>query len=192
MLNGNDTDKMLDGEFDNRWMTTNVRHTEPSDLDSVMAIIDYARTRMRRSGNASQWVNGYPSRDVILADIRNRNSYVIESDGGLLGVFTFIVGDEPTYSVIDGNWPDNNPYGTIHRIASAPDAKGVADIALAFCRKSGVNIRIDTHADNVPMLNWIAKRGFSYCGIIHVEDGSPRKAFQLSCDKNPMAPVCDR
>ncbi len=72
------------------------------------------------------------------------------------------------------------PYETIHRIASAPGAKGLADIALDFCKTKGVNIRIDTHADNVPMLGWIAKHGFKYCGIIRVKDGSPRKAFQLT------------
>lgn len=159
----------------------NIRQTEIADLDSVMAIFDYARTRMRESGNATQWVNGYPSREVALGDIRKGNSYVIDSENGIIGVFTFVVGDEPNYSVIEGCWPDNNPYGTIHRIAAAPGARGIADLALGFCKRAGVNIRIDTHADNAPMLGWIAKRGFSYCGIIYVEDGTPRKAFQLSC-----------
>lgn len=110
----------------------NIRQTEIADLDSVMAIFDYARTRMRESGNATQWVNGYPSRDVALGDIRKGNSYVIDSENGIIGVFTFVVGDEPNYSVIEGCWPDNNPYGTIHRIAAAPGARGIADIALGF------------------------------------------------------------
>lgn len=78
---------------------------------------------------------------------------------------------------------DSKPYGTIHRIAAAPGGKGTADIALDFCRKAGVNIRIDTHEDNAPMLGWIAKRGFKYCGIIHVEDGTPRRAFQLTSEQ---------
>ena len=157
-----------------------IRHTEERDLEYIMSIYDYARLRMRKSGNVSQWVNGYPSRETIIKDMDNGNSYVIESEKGIIGVFTFIIGEEPNYSEIDGEWPDNNPYGTIHRIASASGTKGIADIALDFCRKIGVNIRVDTHADNTPMLGWIAKRGFKYCGIIHVEDGTPRKAFQLN------------
>jgi hypothetical protein len=160
-----------------------VRHTVVSDLDTVMSIYDYARMRMRQSGNASQWVNGYPSRNVILDDIRKASSYVIESDNRIIGVFTFIIGEEPNYSVIDGAWPDNKPYGTIHRIAAAHGSKGIADFTLDFCRNAGVNVRIDTHADNAPMLGWIAKRGFAFCGIIYVEDGTPRKAFHLQCDK---------
>lgn len=157
-----------------------VRHTEVSDIETVSSIFDYARAQMRKSGNFTQWVNGYPSGNVILSDIERGDSYLIESDKGVAGVFSFIIGDEPNYTVIDGKWPDNSPYGTIHRIAAGPGVHGIADIALDFCKKSGVNIRIDTHADNYPMLGWIAKRGFRYCGIIYVEDGTPRKAFQLN------------
>lgn len=160
-----------------------VRHTRLSDVDAVMDIFSHARERMRESGNHSQWINGYPSARVVVKDIEAGNSYLIESEKGILGVFTFIVGEEPTYVSIDGDWPDGEPYGTIHRIASATWGKGVADIALDFCKRAGVNIRIDTHADNAPMLGWIAKRGFTYCGIIRVEDGTPRKAFQLSADR---------
>lgn len=157
-----------------------IRPANISDVDEIMSIFDYARKRMRESGNATQWVNGYPSTDVILNDIANANSYVMEYDGKLAGVFTFIIGEEPTYTKIEGAWPDRLPYGTIHRIAAAHGAKGIADAALDFCSKTGVNIRIDTHADNVPMLRWIAKQGFTYCGIIHVSDGTPRKAFHKS------------
>lgn len=160
-----------------------VRHAVVSDLDAIMAIFRYAKQRMRESGNNSQWAGGYPSAEAVLKDVEEGVSYVIESDKGISGVFTFIVGEDPNYTAIDGEWPDNRPYGTIHRIASSPNAKGVADIALDFCKRAGVNIRIDTHADNAPMLGWIAKRGFSYCGIVRVDDGTPRKAFQLTLNK---------
>lgn len=157
-----------------------IRHASVADLDAVMAIYDYARQRMAEGGNPSQWVDGYPSREIISADIDAGNSYVIESDGVISGVFTFIVGDDPSYAEIDGAWPDNSPYGTIHRIAAAPGVKGVADTCLDYCLTRGVNIRIDTHSDNLPMLGWIEKRGFLYCGIIRVANGTPRRAFQLT------------
>lgn len=156
-----------------------IRRTTIADIDDVMSIYDYARSRMRASGNSTQWVNGYPSREVLVRDIASGNSYVLERDNILAGVFTFIIGSEQTYDVIDGEWPDNEPYGTIHRIAAAPGVKGIVDSCLDFCKSSGVNIRV-THADNAAMLGWIAKRGFTYCGIIRVEDGTPRRAFQLS------------
>lgn len=157
-----------------------VRRTTPADLPDVMSIYAHARARMSAGGNPAQWVGGYPSQQVISSDIEAGSSYVVESGGKIAGVFTFAIGHEPTYAVIDGSWPDSAPYGTIHRIAAAPGAKGIADTALAFCRRAGVNIRIDTHAANAPMLRWITTRGFTPCGTIHVADGTPRLAFHLA------------
>ena len=42
------------------------------------------------------------------------------------------------------------------------------------------HLRIDTHADNEPMLNAVKRYGFKHCGVIYVADGSPREAFQYS------------
>lgn len=155
-----------------------VRPTDVADLDTVMAIYDCARARMAQSGNPGQWIGGYPSRDKIADDIAHGNSYVILLGGKIAGVFTFVIGEDHTYKEIDGSWLNDRPYGTIHRIAAAPGAKGVADICLAYCLTKGVEIRIDTHRDNAPMLGWIQSRGFEYCGIIICDNGTTRKAFQ--------------
>lgn len=40
------------------------------------------------------------------------------------------------------------------------------------------NLRIDTHEENKVMRHLIEKSGFAECGIIRVEDGSPRIAYQ--------------
>ncbi len=159
-----------------------IRHTDLSDIDTVMQIYTFARHRMRQSGNIVQWQGGYPTRNIITSDIAAGNSYVIETDGNIKGVFTFIIGYDTSYALIEGEWPNDKPYGTIHRIAAAEGAKGIADAALEYCRRAGVNIRIDTHTANTPMLGWIAKIGFTYCGIIHVSDGTPRKAFHLEVE----------
>ena len=156
-----------------------VRQSTPADIDAIMQIYDHARSFMRSYGNTCQWVNGYPSRDIILNDIRAGNSYLIEHNGSAAGVFTFISGNDPTYSEIEGEWLNDNPYGTIHRIAAAAGAKGIADVALDFCKRNNMYILIYTHEDNIPMLAWINKGGFKHCGIIHISDGTPRMAFQL-------------
>ncbi len=119
-------------------------------------------------------------RRTVRRDIADGISYVVESDNRIVGTFVFIIGDEPTYSEIEGKWIDNEPYGTIHRIASDGSVKGIADYCLKYCSGIIGNIRIDTHKDNNVMLKWIKCSGFSYCGIIHVADGSPRHAFQFS------------
>lgn len=154
----------------------------PGDLTRIIEIFDKARSFMRRTGNMSQWTGGYPSADILMNDIRQGNNYVIVRDEIVVGTFAFILGPDSTYSTIEGRWLDDRPYGTIHRIASDGSARGVADTCLEACRKIINNIRIDTHRDNKVMLKWIERSGFSYCGIIHLADGSPRMAFQLIAD----------
>lgn len=156
-----------------------IRRTEVADVERVLEIYDVARRFMRAHGNLTQWGGGYPSREVILNDIASGVGYVVVDDGSVVGAFVFRIGEDPTYDFIEGQWPPTSVYGTIHRIATDGSVRGVADCALSFCRAKGYPVRVDTHADNTPMLNWITSRGFTYCGIIYVADGTPRKAFQL-------------
>ena len=87
---------------------------------------------------------------------------------------------DPTYAKIeDGQWlNDEVPYGTIHRLASAGDRRGVASEVIAWCLEHCESLRADTHADNKIMQHLLEKNGFVRCGIIHVEDGTPRVAYQ--------------
>lgn len=149
-------------------------------LFEIMKIYESARDFMRSNGNSNQWINGYPQPEVIEKDISNGNLYLVMSDNVIAGVFCFIIGKDPSYKTIQGNWLNNDKYGTIHRLASAGNIKGVANASLGYCLKRINNIRLDTHSDNHVMQRWILKNGFQYCGIIHVDDGSPRLAYQLS------------
>lgn len=158
-----------------------IRRSTPEDIESIMAIYEEARQSMRQSGNQTQWVNGYPQQSLILDDISHGVHYcVCLPDGSLVAVFTFIIGEDPTYLKIDGSWINNQPYGTIHRIGSNGRQKGILAEVVRWAFLQIPNIRIDTHADNAPMLHLLTKQGFTYCGIIYVADGTPRKAFQKS------------
>ena len=92
-------------------------------MDRITEIFSYARKQMAENGNPSQWKDSRPSMDLVKKDIENGNSYVMEEDGRIIGTFAFIVGIEPTYLEIEGQWLDDAPYATIHRIAS--DASSV-------------------------------------------------------------------
>lgn len=147
------------------------------DLDSITAIYDNARKYMCENGNPNQWTNGYPTREDVLRDISNGNSYVIKEGDEVLAVFVFILGEEPTYQVIkDGNWSYDLPYGTIHRIASSGKAGNITGICFEYCLAKVDYLRIDTHKDNLPMRRAIERFGFKECGIIYVRNGE-RIAF---------------
>jgi RimJ/RimL family protein N-acetyltransferase len=154
------------------------RKTTAADLDRVMEVLSAAREAMREAGNTVQWVNGYPSRELIESDIERGVSYVIENEGRLVASFAFILGDDPTYAEIDGAWLNERPYGTIHRIGSDGSCRGVMGEALRFCSALCPNIRIDTHESNARMRAVLKKQGFAECGTIYIEDGTPRIAFQ--------------
>ncbi len=156
----------------------NIRKTRIGDLDTVSEIYAFARDFMRKNGNPTQWNNSYPEREIIISDIENGVSYVIENNNEIFGVFTFIVGNEPTYKVIEGKWLNDNPYGTIHRIASNNKIHGVLNYCFDYCKSIINNIKIDTHNDNLIMQHLLEKSGFIKCGIIYLQDGSPRIAYQ--------------
>lgn len=104
--------------------------------------------------------------------------YVCEEKNRIVGAFSFIIGEDPTYQVIeDGAWHSDALYGTIHRVASDGTTKGVARACFDFCIGEIPCLRIDTHRDNLTMQAAIRRYGFSQCGIIHVADGSERMAF---------------
>lgn len=158
-----------------------IREARITDVTLVMDIIDKARQIMRASGNLTQWVHGYPSSDVICADIQKGNGFVVCSEEQLVGYFAFIQGDDPTYTYIEnGAWKNELPYGVIHRLASDGTHKGVATACFNFAFRYVSTIRVDTNHTNLPMQQFLRKYGFEYCGIIYVSDGSPRDAFLLS------------
>lgn len=156
----------------------NIRKSTASDLENILRIYAHAREQMKINGNPNQWGDDRPAPEVVARDIENGNSYVIEASKKVCGVFVLIAGDEPTYQNIEGKWLNDKPYGTVHRIASDNSVKGILENSLAYCEKKIGNIRIDTHADNQIMQHLLSKFGYTKCGIIFVEDGTPRTAYQ--------------
>ena len=157
----------------------NIRKATYEDLDRIMAIYENARTFMRENGNPDQWGDSYPSRELIINDIKESCCHVCELQGEPVGVFYYKKGEDPTYrKIYEGEWINNAPYAVIHRIAVATHCRGVASFCFDRCFELCPNIRIDTHRNNLPMQRSLAKNGFTRCGIIYLEDGSERIAYQ--------------
>lgn len=156
-----------------------IRHAKKEDLDDIMAIYEIARQTMRKNGNDKQWINGFPQRELIEQDIASGINYVFTEDSKVHGVFALIFGNDPTYSYIeDGKWLSDNPYCTIHRIASDGFFHGIVKAATDFALEKINSVRIDTHELNILMQHTVEKIGYKKCGTIYIEDGSPRIAYQ--------------
>ncbi|MGM9735177.1 MAG: GNAT family N-acetyltransferase [Candidatus Cryptobacteroides sp.] len=167
------------------------------DAEAAMRIIDDARLMMGRLGR-NQWQDGYPARRDIENDIRLAQAWGLYEDGRLLAYGAVCTGGEPTYRVIEGRWISDVRYLVVHRLAVASDClrRGVATVFMENVEKhvrdgqSGMlgdceaqsnpfgSIRVDTNDDNEFMLGLLAKLGYTYCGIITLQSGSKRMAFE--------------
>lgn len=165
-----------------------IRTAVPEDLPQILSLYENARSFMAACGNATQWKDGYPSKELLESDIRQRRLYLLADKERIAAVFMFFIGEEPTYRSIEGGqWLNSRPYGTIHRLASAGTVSRAADPVILWCREQcrscSADLRGDTHEKNLPMQKVFARNGFCRCGIIHVQDGTPRIAYQLDCGK---------
>ena len=156
-----------------------IRKTTLQDIDAVLDIFAAAKRYMRAVGNASQWGDDYPTRDIVAYDIARGSSYVLAEGGEIVGTFALILGEDESYRVIeDGAWRLDKPYGTIHRLASNGKARGLSKACFDFCTAQIDYLRADTHADNRPMQHLLETYGFWRCGIIHgAIDGNARIAY---------------
>lgn len=159
--------------------TLAIKKAQINDLPQILEIYAYARNFMKENGNASQWKDDFPPKDLLIDDIKAGNLYVIGNGDAIHAVFAFLIGAEPSYSLIEqGEWLSDAEYGTLHRVAADGTVHGMFDRMVAFCSQKIGHLRIDTHQDNKVMQHLICKNGFQECGIIYVADGSPRIAYE--------------
>lgn len=157
-----------------------IRIAAAEDLPSIEKVYEAAREYMRCSGNPDQWGSSYPQTELLVQDLRDGFLYVLTDEGGrICGAFMFAVTEDPTYRCIEeGAWRDSTPYGVIHRVASDGSRHGIMRRVVAFCAEQMPHLRMDTHRKNLTMQHQILRNGFVYCGLIHVQDGSERLAYE--------------
>ena len=154
-----------------------IRKAETRDMDTLLVLFANARTFMAEHGNAVQWWGGYPTQEMLENDIRLNQLYVCQEDETIHAAFVLAMGEDPTYQVIEGAWKNDSPYGTLHRIASSGKRRGMMDVIVRWTFDKTGNLRGDTHELNHPMQKAFERNGFEKCGVIYVEDGTPRIAY---------------
>ena len=161
------------------------RKTVKTDINDVMNIIRQAQVYFKELG-INQWQNDYPNVEIINNDIDNENSYVLLKDNNIVATAAISFEEEKTYdSIYEGQWISNKEYAVIHRIAVNNNYKGLGISSKIIrnveqlCLKKGVySIKVDTHEENLSMQKMLKKNQFQYCGVIYLEDGSKRVAFE--------------
>lgn len=142
-----------------------IRRATEADLPEMRRVFDAARAYMAAQGNPNQWEPGYPTDEVLRGDMARGGLHVLADDTGIYGA-----------------WLSDRPYATIHRVASDGTHRGVFAEVMAFAMAMQPHLRIDTHAQNLPMQRQIERFGFRYCGVIQCRNGA-RMAFERVSEK---------
>lgn len=66
-----------------------IRKSTKSDITALMPIFEEARRTIAALG-INQWQNGYPSEEVVLADIERDQSYLCALDGKMCATFAML------------------------------------------------------------------------------------------------------
>ena len=131
-----------------------------------------------------QWHPDYPTQQTILDDISNGTGYAFIEGEKIIGYCCILIGDEPAYHEIEGNWKTDRPYAVVHRMAFRATARGgglsktAIHLIKNYCLQNAVTaIRVDTQDENKVMQHILAREGFAYCGRIHF-GGGPKLAYE--------------
>lgn len=161
------------------------RRTVEADIDDIMKIIKQAQDYFKVQG-INQWQNNYPNVETIRNDIAKGYSYVLVKENNIVATAAVSFDGDKNYDYIyEGQWISDNEYAVIHRIAVDGSLKGlglsseIIKNVERLCLSKGVySIKVDTHEENLSMQKLLKKNKFQYCGIIYLEDGSKRVAFE--------------
>lgn len=156
-----------------------------NDIDKIMEVYIYAQNLMFETNNFHQWQKGYPTKEMITSCINKKILYIVKEKNNIQACFTFEITNDPTYTIIyNGNWNQSKQYGVIHKVAKKSNIKKMTKIIFDYCLTRCDYLRIDTHEDNLIMQKALINYGFKKCGIIHLENGDERVAFDYYKEEN--------
>ncbi|HAT4246129.1 TPA: GNAT family N-acetyltransferase [Clostridium perfringens] len=161
------------------------RQAKISDLDQIVEIIELSKKYLKET-KVDQWQDGYPAKEDLIRDIESRNSYVLTNKDEIVATTVISLDGESTYnSIFNGEWITSEDYIVMHRVAVHDKYKGkgifkelIKEAESLALNKGISSIKIDTHRDNISMQRAVVKNNFQKCGIIYLEDGSERIAFE--------------
>jgi possible acetyltransferase len=164
-----------------------MRKANFKDLEKVSDIVEEAKKSLKNDG-VDQWQKGTPNLPLLAKQVSRNYSYIYEKDGEVLAYAYLNPDYDPTYASVREAMKGDNSI-TIHTLCVNKDkmGKGIGSLFFEQIKDFAVknnkdSLRIDTHKDNFRMRGLIKKFGFSYIGIIYINDNGiakPRYAYEL-------------
>lgn len=174
-----------------------LKEAQSENVPRILEIMDQAKALMQQEGR-HQWDHTYPTEEHINNDIEHGYGYVLCEEDHIVAYAAVVFDGEPTYRTIDGHWLSDDPYVVVHRLAVAQERRrhGVAKAFMqhveALSIAKGVSsFKVDTNHDNTYMQKVFETCGFTYCGIITLQRGGQRMAYEKrlgdATEKQPTA-----
>ena len=168
-----------------------IKLADEKDIFGIYSCIKDAKKMLKESGS-DQWqdTDGYPSMDTIKEYVSKREMYVNVINNEISGCIALCPGIDKSYTEIDGEWLNDEPYYTLHLMAVKANhyRTGVAKELIEEMKKIALkdhiyNLKVDTKKENIPMSSLLLKLGFVKTGVIDIKrDGvldPKRDAYQI-------------
>lgn len=167
-----------------------IRQAVYNDIYRILLLKDEAKERLKEN-NIPQWQGDYPGKDDFLNDIKNKDLYVYERDGLILGFMALQTRPEKSYDTLVGGEWEGESYLTVHRIVVGKSFlnQGLAKEMLEFayektCERAYDSLRIDTRPENKAIIHLAGKMSFAHKGTVDLGVEGKRLAYEKTTDRD--------
>lgn len=150
------------------------------DVEKILEIYLDGSNALKEDG-VDQWQNEYVPSIKDVKEHLGKDLYVLEIKGEIVATACLIEGIDEDYENIEGMWHTKSPYISIHKFATSNKFKRqgygrlLMDEIYEYAKNKKMDLRIDTHEDNLKMIKFIKSCGYSYCGIVYLNGGKLKR-----------------
>ena len=148
-----------------------LRNATLNDIPVILNICDDARAFQREQG-FMQWGDGYPSSEVIEADIHASKGFLILLDNAIVGYCVIDLSRDIEYDLHPEIWESDGDYAAVHRLALSHNARNkrlghqIFATIEQYVSSKGIKIfKVDTGVENIRMQRIMDTSGYKNLGI---------------------------
>lgn len=129
-----------------------------------------------RANGIVQWLEGYPNREIIEADVKEGTVFVLEEDGRIKSMIVLNENQDSEYQELTWLTDNNSKNLVVHRLATLPEfqkqglGSRMMDFAENFAKENGYDsIRLDTFSQNAGNISYYKKRNYTEIGNVNLK-----------------------
>lgn len=158
------------------------RMANESDRESILEIYLDGSDALKEDG-VDQWQGNYIPSFKDIDEHLGIDLYVLEYHKRVVSTVCLVKGIDDDYENIKGKWNTSIPYISIHKVATSNEykkqsfAKKMMYYVENLAKRKKMDLRIDTHKDNIKMKNFIISCGYKYTGEVILQGKLERLAY---------------